>query len=78
MSIAPSIGRTIEKEIFIKAMRSGRHMGTARPILPPMPWQAFAQLSDDDLRAIWEYLGTLPAVTNHVPDAILPPGAPGQ
>jgi len=62
------------EDLFIKAMRSGQHMGTSRPILPPMPWPELAQLTDDDLRAIWAYLGTIPAVENHVPDPIPPPG----
>jgi len=64
------------EELFIKALRTGKHMGTSRDILPPMPWQDFAQLTDDDLRAIWAYLGTIPAVTNHVPDPIPPAGTP--
>jgi mono/diheme cytochrome c family protein len=64
------------EELFIKALRTGKHMGTSRDILPPMPWQDFAQLTDEDLRAIWAYLGAIPPVTNHVPDPIPPPGAP--
>lgn len=64
------------EEIFIKAMRTGKHMGTSRDILPPMPWPAVAQMSDDDLRAIWAYLGTIPPITNHVPDPIPPSGPP--
>jgi len=63
------------EELFIKAIRTGKHMGTSRDILPPMPWHAYAQFSDDDLKAIWAYLGTIPAITNHVPDAIPPKGA---
>jgi hypothetical protein len=51
-------------------------MGTSRDILPPMPWNWYSQLSEEDLRAIWAYLGTIPAISNHVPDP-LPPG-PGQ
>jgi mono/diheme cytochrome c family protein len=65
------------EELFIKAIRTGKHMGTARDILPPMPWQMYAQLSDDDLKAIWAYLGTIPAVNNHVPDPLPPAGTPG-
>jgi len=56
-------------------MRTGKHMGTARDILPPMPWQMYAQLSDDALKAIWAYLGTIPAIKNHVPDPIPPTGS---
>ena len=60
------------EELFIKALRTGKHMGTARDILPPMPWNFYGQLSDDDLKAIWAYLGTIPAIKNHVPDPIPP------
>jgi mono/diheme cytochrome c family protein len=64
------------EELFIKALRTGKHMGTARDILPPMPWIFYGQMSDDDLKAIWAYLGTIPAIKNHVPDPIPPAEAP--
>ena len=64
------------EELFIKALRTGKHMGTARDILPPMPWIFYGQLSDADLKAIWAYLGTIRAVNNHVPDPIEPAEAP--
>lgn len=63
------------EDLFIEAMRTGKHMATARVILPPMPWQVLGQLSDDDLKAIWAYLGSMPAVLNHVPDPVPPPAA---
>lgn len=63
------------EDIFIQALRTGKHMATARVILPPMPWQMIGQLSDDDIKAIWAYLGTIPAILNHVPDPIPPTGA---
>ena len=62
------------EELFIKALRTGKHMGTARDILPPMPWNFIGQLSDADLKAIWAYLGTIPPILNHVPDPIPPAG----
>jgi mono/diheme cytochrome c family protein len=64
------------EELFMKALRTGKHMGTARDILPPMPWNFYGQLSDQDLKAIWAYLGTIPAIKNHVPDPIPPADAP--
>jgi mono/diheme cytochrome c family protein len=67
--------------MFVKAIREGKHMGTSRPILPPMPWPAFRNLNDDDLKAIYAYLRTIPAVHNQVPDPIIapaPPAAPGK
>lgn len=59
--------------MFIKAVRTGRHMGGAgRPILPPMPWQNLAQQSDEDLRAIFAFLRSIPAVRNDVPAPRVP------
>jgi mono/diheme cytochrome c family protein len=64
------------EDLFIKALRTGKHMGTSRDILPPMPWNFLGQLSDNDLKAIWAYLGTIPAIKNHVPDPLEPTDAP--
>ncbi|HEX8153732.1 MAG TPA: c-type cytochrome [Thermoanaerobaculia bacterium] len=58
---------------FIKTIRSGRHWGVSRPILPPMPWFNYAKMTDADLKAVYAYLRTIPAVRNEVPDAILAP-----
>lgn len=55
------------EEQFIGAMRTGQHAGSGRPILPPMPWQNLAQMTDDDLRSVFAYLRTIPAVANVVP-----------
>jgi hypothetical protein len=65
------------EDIFIKAMRMGRHFGTSREILPPMPWQSIGQLNDDDLKAMFAYLKSIPPIRNHVPDAV-PPAVQGQ
>ena len=59
------------EDMFVKAIREGKHMGTSRPILPPMPWPAFRNLNDDDLKAIFAYLKTIPPVVNHVPDPVI-------
>ena len=66
------------EEAFLQAMRTGKHQGqpNGRPILPPMPWHALAQMSDDDLHAIWAALGAAPAVENAVPTPIPPSGPP--
>lgn len=63
-------------DMFIKALRTGKHMGSGRGILPPMPWQAVGTLSDDDLKAIFAYLRTIPAVENQVPGPLGPDGKP--
>jgi mono/diheme cytochrome c family protein len=58
------------EDIFIQAMRTGKHMGSGRPILPPMAWPGLAGLTDDDLKAIFAYLKSLPAIKNAVPAPI--------
>jgi hypothetical protein len=61
---------------FIEAMRTGKHMGKGRPILPPMPWQAIGQLPDEDLKALFAYLKTVPAVKNKIMEPTPPSGGP--
>lgn len=56
---------------FIGAMRTGKHRGFGRPILPPMPWFNLAKMPDEDLKAILAYLKTVPANSNKVPDAVI-------
>lgn len=62
------------EDMFIKAMRTGKHMGYGRNILPPMPWQASSHLTDDDLKAIFAYLRSVPAIANEVPQPLGPDG----
>ena len=60
---------------FKTTIRSGRHLGRGREILPPMPWQQYSTLPEEDLKAIWAFLRSLPPIKNKVPDP-LPPAAP--
>lgn len=61
-------------EQFKKAIREGKSKGMdgTRPLLPPMPWFNFAKMSDEDLRAVYSYLKSLPPVKNAVPNPIPP------
>ena len=59
------------EETFIQTIRTGRHWGVARPILPPMPWQNVRGLTDSDLKAVYAYLRSLKPIKNQVPDAII-------
>jgi hypothetical protein len=59
------------EDMFMKAIRDGKHMGTSRPILPPMPWTVYRNLTDDDLKAVFAYLKSIPPIANRVPDPIL-------
>ncbi len=69
------IGKWTE-DIFINALRAGKHMGAGRPILPPMPWQEIGQMKKPDLKAIFAYLKSLPPIKNQVP-APIPPNEVG-
>jgi hypothetical protein len=58
------------EDIFVQSIRTGKHMGAGRPILPPMPWMYYTNLSDDDLKAIYAYLRSLKPIKNAVPAPI--------
>jgi hypothetical protein len=58
---------------FIQSMRTGKHLGVGRPILPPMPIASMASLTDPDLKAIFAYLRSIRPIANQVP-APMPPG----
>jgi cytochrome c553 len=69
---------TWTEDMFLMALRTGRHEGKGRPILPPMPYPYVASLTDEDLRAVFAYLRSLPAVRNRVPAPIDPPEETGR
>lgn len=62
------------EDVFIKTLRTGKHLGQegGRPVLPPMPWPFFAQMTDEDLSAVYNYLKSIPAISNRVPAPIPP------
>ncbi len=65
-----------DEGLFIKAMRTGKSRGAGRPILPPMPWASLAAMTDEDLKAVFAFLQTIPAIKNEVPQPVMaaPPG----
>lgn len=63
-------------DMFIKALRTGKHMGKGRDIQPPMPWFFIGKMTDQDLKAVFAYLQSLPPISNAVPDPIPPAEAP--
>jgi hypothetical protein len=65
------------EDMFLRAIREGRHMGQSRPIAPPMPWPAFRNLDDEDLKSIFAFLKTIKPICNHVPD-YQPPAEPDE
>ncbi len=59
-------------DTFEKALREGKFMGSGRNLLPPMPWQAIGHLNDEDLKAMFTYLQSIPPVHNQVPGPVPP------
>lgn len=58
-------------EAFTRAMREGVARDGSH-LLPAFPYYAFTKLSDDDLKALYAYLMTRPAVSNTVPANTIP------
>lgn len=65
------------EENFIATIRTGKRMGKGRAILPPMPIPAYKNFNDEDLKAIFAYLKSVPAIKNQVPEPLPPPEQPG-
>ena len=60
---------------FKHTIRTGRHLGRGRPVLPPMPIPVYNNFTDDDLEAVYAYLRTIPPVRNRVPEPVPAPAA---
>ena len=62
------IGNWTEEQFF-RAIREGKSKGLkeARPLLPPMPWFVYRNMSDLDLKSIFAYLKSTKPVENRVP-----------
>jgi mono/diheme cytochrome c family protein len=63
------LGKWTERN-FIETIRTGRHLGRGRAVLPPMPVQVYRNMTDADLGAIYAYLQNIPSVSNRVPAPI--------
>jgi hypothetical protein len=61
------------EEMFIATMKTGRHQGKGRQVLPPMPVENVAALTDQDIRDLFTYLQSLAPVHNRVQAPIDPP-----
>jgi hypothetical protein len=60
------------EENFIQALRTGKHMGVGRTILPPMPWFNLVSAEEADLKAIFAYLKSIKPIKNLVPSPATP------
>lgn len=65
---ATGIGNWKEEQ-FIKAIKEGKWKGLddSRPLLPPMPWFVYKNMTDEDLKSIFAFLRTIKPVENVVP-----------
>ena len=56
---------------FMVALRKGKFKGieTSRDLLPPMPWQMYRNMTNNELKAIFAYLKSIKPVKNVVPQA---------
>lgn len=75
------IGNWTEAQ-FIKALKEKKWMGLdgTRPLMPPMSMMPATRMSDDELKAIFAYLKTVPPIKNVQLEAQLlpPPQAPAK
>ena len=67
------IGNWTEEQ-FIRALKEGKSKGlkTARPLLPPMPWQNYVNLKNEDVVAMLAYLKSIKPIDNLVPQPLGP------
>ena len=60
------------EENFKRALKEGKYKGleVSRTLLPPMPWQNFVNMKDEDVKAIFAYLKSTKPVNNLVPPPV--------
>jgi len=70
------IAKDYTEQSFIQALRTGKSPDGGS-ILPPMPWQNYSTMTDDDLKALWAYLQSLKPVKNQVKPPVHAAGVKG-
>ena len=62
------------EEQFILAMREGKYKGLSgsRSLLPPMPWEMYRHMTDNEIKAVFAYLKSIKPVSNIVPPPLPP------
>ncbi|MBF8300925.1 MAG: hypothetical protein HW394_1295 [Acidobacteria bacterium] len=71
---APSGIPYYTEDLFLEMMRTGRVK--ARKIHDAMPWKLYGRQTDDDLKAMFAYLGTITPVPHRVDNALPPTECP--
>ena len=60
-----------DEELFVETLRTG-YVKRARKLNPVMPWAVFRNMTDEDLKAIFAYLRTLPPVKHRMDNTETP------
>jgi hypothetical protein len=60
------------EEMFVTALKTGKHLGMGRDFLPPMP--VYPTVSVEDLKAMFAFFMTVPPIANEVPEPVPPAG----
>lgn len=70
---ATGIGTWTEEQFFI-SIRKGKFKGLegGRTLLPPMPWEDFGKMTDEDLKSVFYFLKSIKPIENVVPSNIPP------
>jgi hypothetical protein len=69
---------------FERVIREGKyksqwsHRGDGRPLMPPMPWQNYIHMTNQDLHDIFNYLKSIKPIKNKVPEYIPPRPTKGK
>jgi len=71
---APSGIPYYTEELFLEMMRTG--MVKARKIHDMMPWSMYGKQTDDDLKAIFAYMKTVPPIQHRVDNTLSPTDCP--
>ncbi len=65
---------TWTEKMFLNIFKKGRHLGgDSRPVYPPMPWDRYRTMPEQDLRAIFAYLRSIPPLRNMPATEKIPP-----
>jgi len=65
-----------DEAMFIKTIRTGHASGGTRELNTFMPYRYFRNMTDDDLKAIFAYIRTVPPVRHHVDNSETPTYCP--
>lgn len=69
------LGRRYTEAKFLQTMRTGKKPEGIQ-LLPPMPTDVYQNMKDDDLKAIYAYLGSVKPIRNAVRTGLAPAPAP--